>query len=72
MKLTSKGRYAVMALADMAKFDNINPGIVLIDLIIQRMINEKKEFFDFLKGYDRYKLDLGGLANQLYDIKILI
>jgi len=55
-----------------SKFDNINPGIVLIDLIIQRMINEKKEFFDFLKGYDRYKLDLGGLANQLYDIKILI
>ena len=25
MKLTSKGRYAVMALADLARFDNINP-----------------------------------------------
>ena len=25
MKLTSKGRYAVMALVDLAKFDNINP-----------------------------------------------
>ena len=25
MKLTSKGRYAVMALADLAKFDSINP-----------------------------------------------
>ena len=25
MKLTSKGRYAVMALVDIAKFDNINP-----------------------------------------------
>ena len=55
-----------------SKFDHINPGIVLIDLIIQRMIKEKKEFFDFLKGYDRYKLDLGGSASQLYDIKILL
>ena len=26
MKLTSKGRYAVMALVDLARFDNINPG----------------------------------------------
>ena len=25
MKLTSKGRYAVMALVDLAKFNNINP-----------------------------------------------
>ena len=25
MKLTSKGRYAVMALVDLARFDNINP-----------------------------------------------
>ncbi len=29
-----------------SQFDAINPGIVLIDLIIQKkMINEKKEFF---------------------------
>ena len=54
------------------KFDDINPGIVLIDLIIQKMINEKKVFFDFLKGNDRYKLDLGGSAIQLYDLQILI
>ena len=55
-----------------SQFDAINPGIVLIDLIIQKMINEKKEFFDFLKGYDRYKLDLGGSTIQLYDAEILI
>ncbi len=55
-----------------SKFDDINPGIVLIDLIIQKMIQEKKGFFDFLKGHDRYKIDLGGLPIQLYDLKILI
>tara|TARA_B100000131_G_scaffold283576_1_gene291595 strand:- start:224 stop:1048 length:825 start_codon:yes stop_codon:yes gene_type:complete len=55
-----------------SKYNSINPGIVLIDLIIQKMIKEKKVFFDFLKGYDRYKLDLGGSPIQLYDIKISI
>ena len=55
-----------------SQFDSINPGIVLIDLIIQKMIKEKKEFFDFLKGNDRYKLDLGGSAIQLYDAEIII
>ena len=53
-----------------SQFDSINPGIVLIDLIIQKMIKEKKEFFDFLKGFDRYKIDLGGFPTQLYDLTI--
>ncbi len=55
-----------------SQFDPINPGIVLIDLIIQKMIKEKKEFFDFLKGFDRYKIDLGGSPTQLYDLVITI
>ena len=38
MKLTSKGRYAVMALVDLARFNNINPvslretGLILLNL----------------------------------------
>ena len=38
MKLTSKGRYAVMALADLARFNSISPvslrdtGLMLLDL----------------------------------------
>ena len=55
-----------------SQFDPINPGIVLIDLIIQKMIKEKKEFFDFLKGFDRYKIDLGGSPTQLYDLTITL
>ena len=38
MKLTSKGRYAVMALADMAKFDNQNP-ISLRDVSLRQNIS---------------------------------
>ena len=38
MKLTSKGRYAVMALADLAKFDNVNP-VSLRDISLRQGIS---------------------------------
>jgi Rrf2 family transcriptional regulator, iron-sulfur cluster assembly transcription factor len=38
MKLTTKGRYAVMALADLAKFDNGNP-ISLRDISLRQGIS---------------------------------
>ena len=38
MKLTSKGRYAVMALADLAKFDTINP-VSLRDISLRQGIS---------------------------------
>ena len=50
------------------KFNSINPGIVLNDLIIQRLVKKGKCFFDFLKGTERYKYDLGGQSVQLYDL----
>ena len=38
MKLTSKGRYAVMALMDLARFDNINP-VSLRDISLRQGIS---------------------------------
>ena len=38
MKLTSKGRYAVMALMDLAKFNNINP-VSLRDISLRQGIS---------------------------------
>ena len=38
MKLTSKGRYAVMALVDLARFDNINP-VSLRDISLRQCIS---------------------------------
>ncbi len=38
MKLTSKGRYAVMALADIAKFDSIGP-VSLRDISLRQGIS---------------------------------
>ena len=43
MKLTSKGRYAVMALIDLARFDNINP-VSLRDISLRQGIS-----LDFLE-----------------------
>ena len=43
MKLTSKGRYAVMALADLAKFDRLNP-VSLRDISLRQGIS-----LDFLE-----------------------
>jgi len=52
------------------QFNSINPGIVLNDLIIQQLIERGMAFFDFLKGTERYKFDLGGNSVQLYDLTI--
>ncbi len=52
------------------EFNSINPGIVLNDLIIQQLIDRGMAFFDFLKGTERYKYDLGGNSVQLYDLAI--
>ena len=43
MKLTSKGRYAVMALVDLARFDNFNP-VSLRDISLRQGIS-----LDFLE-----------------------
>ena len=51
-------------------FNDINPGIIIIDKIIEKLISNKHVFFDFLKGTERYKFDLGGTSTQLYDIEV--
>ena len=60
MKLTSKGRYAVMALVDLGRFDNINP-VSLRDISLRQGISldyleqifsklRKKEIVQSIRG----------------------
>ena len=60
MKLSSKGRYAVMALVDLARFDNINP-VSLRDISLRQGISldyleqifsklKKKELVKSIRG----------------------
>ena len=51
-------------------FNAVNPGIIINDLIIQHLIKKNLLFFDFLKGTERYKYDLGCKSVQLYDLKM--
>ncbi|MDC0059938.1 Rrf2 family transcriptional regulator [bacterium] len=56
MKLTSKGRYAVMALADLAKFNSINP-VSLRDISLRQNISLVflEQIFAKLKKHDIVK-----------------
>ena len=56
MKLTSKGRYAVMALADMAQFDNKAP-VSLRDISLRQGISllYLEQIFSKLKKYNIVK-----------------
>ena len=56
MKLTSRGRYAVMALVDLARFDNINP-VSLRDISLRQGISLDylEQIFSKLKKYEIVK-----------------
>ena len=60
MKLTTKGRYAVMALADLANFGDQNP-IPLRDISLRQGIslNYMEQIFSKLKKDDIVKSDRG-------------
>jgi CelD/BcsL family acetyltransferase involved in cellulose biosynthesis len=49
----------------------LSPGVVLVSHLIQRSIDEGLEFFDFLRGPERYKYQLGGQAVPLHNVRIL-
>ena len=76
MKLTSKGRYAVMALADLAKFNSTNP-VSLRDISLRQGISLDflEQIFSKLKRYGIVKsirgINGGYILNkEPIDIKI--
>ena len=76
MKLTSKGRYAVMALADLAKFNSVNP-VSLRDISLRQGISLDflEQIFSKLKKHDIVKSIRGTnggyiLNKHPYEIKI--
>ena len=47
------------------------PGIVLLGALIERAIAEGLAQFDFLRGLERYKLELGGEPRRLTCVRVL-
>ena len=72
MKLTSKGRYAVMALVDLARFDNINP-VSLRDISLRQGISLDylEQIFSKLKKMILLKV-FGAHKVAIFLIKILM
>lgn len=48
----------------------ISPGLILVARLIQRSIEERARRFDFLRGRERYKYDLGAEPLPLHSIVI--
>jgi CelD/BcsL family acetyltransferase involved in cellulose biosynthesis len=47
-----------------------SPGILLVTRLIERAIDDGLERFDFLRGLERYKLELGGIPSPLCRVRI--
>ncbi|OGG22445.1 hypothetical protein A3D03_03830 [Candidatus Gottesmanbacteria bacterium RIFCSPHIGHO2_02_FULL_40_13] len=50
------------------KFGYLSAGLILKAHLIKHAIEQKKKRFDFLRGNERYKYDLGGKERKLYKI----
>jgi CelD/BcsL family acetyltransferase involved in cellulose biosynthesis len=47
-----------------------SPGILLLAALIERAIEEGRERFDFMRGLERYKLELGATPHRLVRLRI--
>jgi len=52
--------------------DEFNTGTYLNDQLLQNSIKKSQQYFDFLKGEEKYKFNFGGEVHQLYDLKIKV
>ncbi|HEX2259078.1 MAG TPA: GNAT family N-acetyltransferase [Actinomycetota bacterium] len=48
----------------------VSPGLVLVAKLIERSIQQRMRRFDFLRGRERYKFDLGAEALPLHSVMI--
>lgn len=55
---------------DPAVHGSLSPGIVLLARLIEHAISCKREIFDFLRGDEPYKYNMGGKDTDVYRIEI--
>ena len=53
------------------EWSRLSPGLVLVSELVKRAIDEGVEVFDFLRGPERYKYQLGADAVPLNNVRIL-
>lgn len=55
---------------DSSRYLRLSPGIVLTALLIQHSIGAGREAFDFLRGDEAYKYQLGGVDTTVHQLQI--
>lgn len=55
---------------DPTRFLHLSPGIVLTALLVRHSIEAGREAFDFLRGDEAYKYQLGGVDHPIYQLVI--
>ena len=55
---------------DVARFSPFSPGIVLTAHLIRHSIDAGREVFDFMRGDERYKYQLGGVDTTVHQLLI--
>ena len=50
------------------EYGYLSAGLLLTADLIKQAIEQNKKIFDFLRGNERYKYDLGGKERNLYKI----
>jgi CelD/BcsL family acetyltransferase involved in cellulose biosynthesis len=48
----------------------VSPGLVLVSELVKRAIEEELKVFDFLRGPERYKYQLGSEAVPLHNVRL--
>lgn len=66
----SEGTFYLYNSAYDASLRTISPGLTLVVKLIERSIDQGFERFDFLRGEERYKYDLGAVALPLHAVRI--
>jgi len=52
------------------KYSYLSPGLILNTYAIKQAIENRKSRFDFLRGGEKYKYDLGGRERKLYKVTL--
>lgn len=52
------------------QFGRLSPGLILKSFLIKWAIEQKYEIFDFLRGGERYKFELGAVGVKLYQFSL--
>jgi CelD/BcsL family acetyltransferase involved in cellulose biosynthesis len=55
---------------DPAVYGHLSPGIVLLARLVEYAIDTERTVFDFLRGDEPYKYDMGGQDTQVYRMEI--